>query len=299
MESDLGDVIKSNQIINEKQIMYFIYQLLKGLKFIHTASIIHRDLKPKNLLVNSDCELKICDFGLSKPVVELVSHDLLYTEYVATRWYRPPEVLLGWKKYDKSLDMWSVGCIMAELYIRKPLFKGNNSNNQLDLIINQIGTPSIDEIYVKGRFTNREKIFKNGKINQKDLKSAFIEGISDVALDFINKCLYFDPDKRLTIEEALDHEFFEKIRDKGEEISSEKISRYDFVFEDQDIEEITELRQLILDEIMLYHDDKFYAEYLLSKKNYNDFLLETTKIINTSSFAFKASSVKKRSSMVN
>lgn len=127
METDLGEVIKSEQEIGEKQIMYFTYQLLKGLKFIHSANIIHRDLKPKNLLVNQDCELKICDFGLAKPMVDLVSHKMCYTEYVATRWYRPPEVLLSWKTYDKSLDMWSVGCITAELFLRRPLFKGVNS----------------------------------------------------------------------------------------------------------------------------------------------------------------------------
>jgi len=92
----------------------------------------------------------------------------------------------------------------------------------------------------------------------------------------------------MTVDEALNHEFFDLIRDKTEEISSEKISRYDFVFEDQEIEEISQLRQLILEEIMLYHDEKFYAEYLLAKKNYNDFLLETTKLINTSSMIIKA-----------
>ncbi len=288
METDLGEVIKSSKFINEKQIMYFTYQLLKGLKYIHSASIIHRDLKPKNLLVNSNCELKICDFGLAKPIVDLVNHQQDFTQYVATRWYRPPEVLLSWKKYDTSLDLWSVGCIVAELYLRRPLFKGSDSMMQLDLILNQLGTPSIDEIYIKGRFNNRDKVFKKGKIEAKCLKSILPKTVSNKAIDFIERCLYFDPDKRMNVDEALGHEFFDIIRDKSEEISSEKISRFDFVFEDQEIEEINQLRQLILEEIMLYHDEKFYAEYLLAKKNYNDFLLETTKLINTSSMIIKA-----------
>lgn len=126
METDLGDVIKYNEI-TEKQIIYFTYQLLKGLKFIHSANVIHRDLKPKNLLVNSSCELKICDFGLAKPMVELVRNKMHFTEYICTRWYRPPEVLLDWKTYNKPVDMWSVGCIVAELYLQKPLFKGKSS----------------------------------------------------------------------------------------------------------------------------------------------------------------------------
>lgn len=292
METDLGEVIKSNQYINEKQIMYFTYQLLKGMKYIHSANIIHRDLKPQNLLVNSNCELKICDFGLSKPVVELVSHKLDYTPYVVTRWYRAPEVILEWKKYGKAIDMWSVGCITAELFLRKPLFKGQNSELQLGLILEQLGTPGVEEVYIKGRLKNREKVYKNGKILGKDLRRVFNGDISENALDFIGNCLLFDPDKRLTIEEALDHEFFSTIREKSDETMTEKISRYDFVFEDMEIEEVDDLRKLILEEIMLYHDVNYFAEYLNSKKNYNDFLQETTKILNNSSILCKKSITK-------
>ena len=126
MESDLGELLKNNKL-KENQIIYLTYQLLKGIKYMHSANIIHRDLKPKNLLVNGNLDLKICDFGLAKPLVELINSKLYFTEYVCTRWYRPPEVLLSWKEHNKPLDMWSVGCIVAEMYLRKPLFKGNNS----------------------------------------------------------------------------------------------------------------------------------------------------------------------------
>ena len=127
MESDLGDLIKSGKKLQEKQIIYFAYQLLKGLKYMHSANIVHRDLKPKNLLVNSNLDLKICDFGLAKPLVELLNNKMYFSEYVCTRWYRPPEVLLSWKTHGTPLDMWSVGCIIAEMYLKVPLFKGNNS----------------------------------------------------------------------------------------------------------------------------------------------------------------------------
>ena len=107
------------------------------MKHMHDCNIIHRDLviffnyfqKPKNLLVNSDCNIKICDFGLARPLFDSnKDKKVALTEYIATRWYRPPEVLLEWDSYDKSLDVWSIGCIFAELLDRKPLFPGKESS---------------------------------------------------------------------------------------------------------------------------------------------------------------------------
>ena len=103
-----------------------MYQILRGLKYIHTSGIIHRDLKPRNLLVNSNCDLKICDFGLARSINESHKTDNL-TDYVTTRWYRAPELLLKYTNYTPAIDMWSVGCIFAELLNRKPLFLGTDS----------------------------------------------------------------------------------------------------------------------------------------------------------------------------
>jgi len=89
---------------------------------VHSAGIYHRDLKPRNLLVNSNCDLKICDFGLARAdISELSNQNTALTDYIATRWYRAPEVILSWKKYNSAIDVWAVGCILAELLIRKPL----------------------------------------------------------------------------------------------------------------------------------------------------------------------------------
>jgi serine/threonine protein kinase len=108
-------------------VQFFLYQILRGLKYVHSAGIYHRDLKPRNLLVNSNCDLKICDFGLARADIEqLQTSQTALTDYIATRWYRAPEVILSWRKYTAAIDVWSVGCILAELIIRKPLLPASS-----------------------------------------------------------------------------------------------------------------------------------------------------------------------------
>jgi mitogen-activated protein kinase 1/3 len=112
------------------QVQYFLYQLLRGLKYVHSANVLHRDLKPSNLLVNANCDLKIADFGLARTT----SDTNFMTEYVVTRWYRAPELLLNCSEYTEAIDVWSVGCIFMELLNRKPLFPGKDYVQQLVLI---------------------------------------------------------------------------------------------------------------------------------------------------------------------
>lgn len=111
-------------------LQYFLYQILRGLKYIHSANVIHRDLKPSNLLLNANCDLKICDFGLARPNTE----NEFMTEYVVTRWYRAPELLLNSSDYTAAIDVWSVGCIYMELMNRKPLFPGKDHVHQMRLL---------------------------------------------------------------------------------------------------------------------------------------------------------------------
>ena len=108
-----------------------MYQILRGLKYIHSANVIHRDLKPSNLLLNANCDLKICDFGLARPTSENDHH---MTEYVVTRWYRAPELLLNSSDYTAAIDVWSVGCIFMELMIKRPLFPGKDHVHQMRLL---------------------------------------------------------------------------------------------------------------------------------------------------------------------
>ncbi len=123
---------------------YVMYQLLKGMKYMHSGELIHRDLKPSNILLDSECLVKLADFGLARSIASVnqsVSEPIM-TEYVATRWYRAPEILLGSSKYTKAVDMWSIGCILGELYAGKAIFSGNSTLNQVEKIIELLGKPT-------------------------------------------------------------------------------------------------------------------------------------------------------------
>lgn len=137
METDLHRIIYSKQSLSIDHVQYFIYQVLRGLKYIHSCKVLHRDLKPSNLLVNSNCDLKICDFGLARGISEVDgmgrSGTMLLTEYVVTRWYRAPEIMLACHEYSYPIDVWSVGCIFAELLLRKPFFPGEDYIDQVCL----------------------------------------------------------------------------------------------------------------------------------------------------------------------
>ncbi|KAF5285710.1 hypothetical protein FQA39_LY16516, partial [Lamprigera yunnana] len=119
MGADLNNIIRTQRLTDE-HVQFLVYQILRGLKYIHSAGIIHRDLKPSNIAVNEDCELKILDFGLARPT------ETEMTGYVATRWYRAPEIMLNWMHYNQTVDIWSVGCIMAELLTGRTLFPGSD-----------------------------------------------------------------------------------------------------------------------------------------------------------------------------
>ncbi|KAJ3222831.1 MAPK protein hog1 [Clydaea vesicula] len=136
--TDLHRLLSTTRL-ESQYIQYFIFQILSGLKYVHAAGVIHRDLKPSNILVNENCDLKICDFGLARAT------ELQMTGYVATRYYRAPEIMLTWQHYDNKVDMWSVGCIFAEMLEGKVLFPGTDHVNQFSIITELLGTPS-DEV---------------------------------------------------------------------------------------------------------------------------------------------------------
>ncbi len=142
METDLHRVVYSKQGLSDEHFQYFVYQILRGLKYLHSANVIHRDLKPSNILVNKNCDLKICDFGLARGFRDREHDDPNLTDYVVTRWYRAPEVVLLASEYTKAIDVWSVGCILCELVGRKALFTGKDHLDQIKKIIDVLGMPS-------------------------------------------------------------------------------------------------------------------------------------------------------------
>lgn len=212
MDTDLHQIIRSGQALTEDHCQYFLYQMLRALKYIHSSNVLHRDLKPSNLLVNANCDLKICDFGLARTTSET---DFM-TEYVVTRWYRAPELLLNASDYTAAIDMWSVGCIYMELLNRQPLLPGKDYVHQLRCIIELVGLPNDSDLgFVKSE-NARKYLQQLPRSATQPLAEKFPE-VSPLAMDLIAKMLTFDPSKRITAEEALAHPYLAKLHDEEEE----------------------------------------------------------------------------------
>ncbi|CAL5975154.1 Mitogen-activated_protein kinase [Hexamita inflata] len=212
MESDLHKVIQAG-ILQEPHKQYILYQLLKSIKYLHSGGLLHRDLKPSNCLLNSACDLKLCDFGLAR-TLESSSQEAanpVYTDYVATRWYRPPELLLGSPKYDKPVDMWAIGCILGEMLGQKPMFPGSSATSQIELVLQVTGRPSAEDLQSLKSPYAAAMLEQLPQSKKKNLKELYPKA-SDEALDLMSKLLVFNPNKRLTVEQCIEHPFFTNFR---------------------------------------------------------------------------------------
>jgi mitogen-activated protein kinase 15 len=224
MESDLHAVIRAN-ILEDIHKRFIIYQLLKAFKYMHSANVIHRDMKPSNLLLNSECLLKVADFGLAR-LVDAPKEDgtktQVLTDYVATRWYRAPEILLGSNNYTKAVDMWSIGCILGELLGGKPMFPGTSTMNQIDRIMEVLGRPSkedLDAIQSDYAAQMLENIPETSV--ERGLDSMYPTADAE-AHDLLKKLLTFNPDKRINVEESLNHPYVAQFHNLADEIVCEK-----------------------------------------------------------------------------
>jgi len=245
MECDLAAIIRSGQPLTDAHFQSFIYQILCGLKYIHSANVLHRDLKPGNLLVNADCELKICDFGLARGFsVDPEENAGYMTEYVATRWYRAPEIMLSFQSYTKAIDVWSVGCILAELLGSKPFFKGRDYVDQLNQILHYLGTPSESTLARIGSPRAQEYVRNLPYMSKIPFNQLFPRANPD-ALDLLDRMLAFDPSQRITVEEALEHRYLSIWHDASDEPQCP--TTFDFAFES--VDEVPEMRAMILDEV--------------------------------------------------
>jgi serine/threonine protein kinase len=230
-DTDLHELIyryrKNNVQLGEEHYKFILFQMLSGVKHLHSANIIHRDLKPSNIIINKDSTIKIIDFGLAR------SYNSTMTEYVVTRWYRAPEVVLSPKKYQHKMDIWAIGCIMVELIIKEPLFPAENYLHLVKLIIDILNVPDDDiSIYQYGnRIIKRRKEKLKGELKKKIKKSfsqyfrkkekkynypdddgpdRIYQPISNTLLELIKSMLTFNYSSRPNSECILNNEYFEE-----------------------------------------------------------------------------------------
>jgi len=218
MDTDLHNVIKKQNILKDVHKRYIIYQLFKAIKYIHSGNVIHRDLKPSNVLLDKECFIKICDFGLARSVqcLTLEHGDPTLTDYVATRWYRAPEILLASPKYTKGVDMWSMGCILAEMLLGKPLFPGTSTLNQIERIMAVIPPPSRQDLESIRSTYSSSLLDKTAVRSKRTLKDLLPDAPAD-ALDLLDHLLQFNPDKRFSADQALTHPYVAKFHKPMEE----------------------------------------------------------------------------------
>ncbi|CAK9234068.1 unnamed protein product [Sphagnum troendelagicum] len=214
MEHDLKGLMETmKQPFSQSEVKCLMLQLFDGVKYLHDNWVLHRDLKTSNLLLNNHGELKICDFGLARQYGSPLKP---YTHMVVTLWYRAPELLLGAKEYSTAIDMWSLGCIMAEFLAKEPLFNGKSEIDQIDKIFKTLGTPSEkiwpDSVKLPGFKCNFVRQPYN-RLREKFPPTAFAgrPTLSESGFDLLNRLLTYDPQKRITADEALNHEWFREV----------------------------------------------------------------------------------------
>ena len=199
--------------ISESKIKNIIYSLTLGLSHIHNNGIMHRDLKPENILIRNK-EIKIADFGTAKEIPKLNPYNELnsMTDYICTRWYRAPECVLKSKNYNEKVDIWALGCIMAELYNLKPIFPGQSEFDQIDKIFKVLGTPKNGD-WDEGFFLMDKLGMSLPQYNGIGLRNLFYD-ISNDALNFLENIFQYDEKKRPSAEELLKHPYLSNYENK-------------------------------------------------------------------------------------
>ncbi|XP_064603887.1 cyclin-dependent kinase-like 2 isoform X2 [Liolophura sinensis] len=202
----LDDLEKCPNGLDENTVRKILWQVLKGIEFCHLHNIIHRDIKPENILVSKSGVVKLCDFGFART---LAQPGEAYTDYVATRWYRSPELLVGDTKYGRAVDIWAIGCLLAETLTGEPLFPGESDIDQLYHIVKCFGnlTQRHKEVFLKNPLFVGMRLPEVRELSPLEKK---FPKISSQALDLMKQCLQLDPDDRPTCSQLLKHEMFQK-----------------------------------------------------------------------------------------
>jgi mitogen-activated protein kinase 1/3 len=245
MDTDLRAVLRSGQKLSDAHIQFFVYQALRALKVIHTAGVVHRDITPANILVNTNCDLKICDFGLAKEESD-DGQDM--TDYVTMRWYRAPELVMEHRHYTGKIDVWGIGCILGELFGSKPLCQGKDRVLQLDKIIELVGTPSEEEIEQIGSAAAQRYIKRKTKREPVDFKAKYPH-VSDHGIQLLQRMLMFHPDKRISVDDALRHPYLAALYDEADENIEVPL----FVFDETAHKRVEDVKRAIFEESVAFH----------------------------------------------
>ncbi|KAI8641248.1 kinase-like domain-containing protein [Parasitella parasitica] len=268
MDASLHDVIHSKQPLDIVHSQWFLFQILSGLKYIHTANVIHRDLKPANILVNRDCDIRICDFGMARSFNQTDS-SLYLTEYVTTRWYRSPEIMVSGQNYSKAIDIWSVGCIFGEILGRKVLFKGRDHIDQLHKILGIMGLPKDVSFWDLSRnvsshlhsiCTTNGQPFPTESVDF----TALFPSAPPEAIEVLKSLLDLNPIRRINVEEALKCLFIRPFSDPIEESlvpPATMPNQYSF----ENCSDENELKQMVIHEVASFKHQQ--EERVLDKGN--------------------------------
>jgi len=216
LTDDLTKLIKTGKRLSPMVVKNFLYQLLSGITFCHRRRVLHRDLKPQNLLINHEGTLKLADFGLARAYGVPIR---TYTHEVVTLWYRAPEILLGATQYATAVDIWPIGCIFAEMVMLAPLFPGDSEIDELFKIFRVLGTP------------NEENW--SGVTSLRDFKSTFpkwspqplsnvVKDLDPLGIDLLTQMLQYDPRRRISALEAMQHPFFDDYKALKAKLSNKR-----------------------------------------------------------------------------
>jgi glycogen synthase kinase 3 beta len=225
----LSKFIKSFKNKTQCPLLYiklYSYQMIKSLAYIHSIGICHRDIKPQNILLNTKKRnLKLCDFGSAKKLIKGEPN----IAYICSRYYRAPELIFGATEYTNAIDVWSIGCCIAEIVIQQPLFPGSSATDQLVEIIKILGTPSKTQIY---EMNPKYKEFKFPTVKQFPWVKFFKgKNVDEDYVDLISKLLVYEPNFRLKPLNALLHPFFDELRIEGKKLpNGDEIPKELFIF---------------------------------------------------------------------